>query len=104
MSVAEESAVAAYGGYEYQIVVTVWVALDLVIVRECSDVVEVEPASQEDIAANLFVPPVATEAVETVVGAASENGRVEIQIKRRSRFWSVAAFRELVETPPRIGL
>ena len=103
MSVVGESAVAAYGGYEYQIVVTVWVALDLVIVREWCDAIEVEPASQEDIAADLIVLTPAAEAVETVVSAESNDGRVEIQIKRRSRFWSVSDFTEMVETPAKIG-
>ena len=96
MNSPEESAVAAYGGYEYQILVTVWVALDLVIARTRCDSIEIEPASQEDIAAKLNV---AMDSVETSVDLATDDGPLEIQIKRRSRCWSTSDFRDLVESP-----
>lgn len=100
MNSPEESAVAAYSGYEYQILVTVWVALDLVIARTRCDSIEIEPASQEDIAAQLNV---AREAAETTVDLATEDGPIEIQIKRRSRFWSTSDFRDMVASPSKRG-
>lgn len=100
MNSSDEAAVAAYGGYEYQILVSVWVALDLVIARACCDSVEIEPASQEDIAANLNV---ARESAETVVDLATNDGPLEVQIKRRSRFWSISEFRNMVESPSKRG-
>ena len=51
---AESKGQPAYIGYEYQIFVTVWVALELIFQRGLPHI-EIEPASQEDIEAQLNV-------------------------------------------------
>lgn len=47
------SGAASLAGYEYQIDVSVWLALDLVLVSQLTDKLELEPASQEDLEAEL---------------------------------------------------
>ena len=44
---------ASLAGYEYQIDVSVWLALDLVVVSRQTEVLELEPPSQEDLEAEL---------------------------------------------------
>ncbi|MGA1859864.1 hypothetical protein VH569_28090 [Azospirillum sp. 11R-A] len=44
---------ASLAGYEYQIDVSVWLALDLVVVTQQTDELELEPATQEDLEAEL---------------------------------------------------
>ncbi len=42
---------AGFRGYEYQVDVSVWAALDLVLAKGMTTAIEVEPASQEDVEA-----------------------------------------------------
>jgi hypothetical protein len=44
---------ASLAGYEYQIDVSVWLALDLILVSQLTDSLVLEPASQEDLEATL---------------------------------------------------
>jgi len=72
---------STYGGYEYQILVTVWVALDLILTKKLTDSIAVEPPSFEDIEAELNVPPDdASSEVETKV----QDFQLLIQVKSRS--------------------
>jgi hypothetical protein len=83
----------AYQGYEYQIEVTIWVALQLMLpgaVR--SDWIEVEPASEEDVRAKLEVP--SEEAVSTLQIPGEQE--FQIQVKLRSRPFSSNDFKNLV--------
>ena len=45
----------SYAGYEYQISVTVWAALDLMLAKGVTEALRVEPPSPEDIEAALIV-------------------------------------------------
>ena len=97
---SESGGLPSYRGYEYQIIVSVWVALDLMHRRGLCSFIEIEPASQEDVAAKLCVKD---EEAEATVGAEGPEGTIHIQIKHRSKFWNVADFRALLETPEKRG-
>jgi len=91
-----DGAVAAYNGYEYQIYATVWLALDLVLSRRWCEALVVEPASQEDVAAELRVP--AETAIAKVECRAVQVSPtiVDIQIKHRSQMLSAREFTAIV--------
>ncbi|ATB35167.1 hypothetical protein CYFUS_000579 [Cystobacter fuscus] len=89
----ENEGLPAYIGYEYQIFVTVWVALELIFKRGLPHI-EIEPASQEDIEANLRVNPDEASAVLRVE-------TLSIQVKFRGSEWKPAAFRELLQGKPK---
>jgi hypothetical protein len=94
------SATAGYGGYEYQIVVTVWLALDLIVARSWCEAIEIEPASQEDVAAELQVSP---DSASSTVSVTAEPGPIDIQIKKHSGVWTLPDVRALIETPEKRG-
>lgn len=89
----ENEGLPAYIGYEYQIFVTVWVALELIFNRGLPHI-EIEPASQEDIEAKLRVNPDEASAVLRVE-------TLSIQVKFRGSEWKPAAFRELLHGKPK---
>jgi DNA polymerase III delta prime subunit len=92
----------SYKGYEYQKVVTTWVALTLFFNDDLdiANGIIVEPASNEDIEADLNVPP--EEAMATIVVPQAE--KLMIQIKfRGSGYWSNNAFVSLVEDKAKKG-
>src|SRR2546426_2264476 len=91
---------ATYSGYEYQILVSGWLALDLIVARAWCEAIEIEPASQEDIAVDLHVGP---DSASSTVSVLPEPGPVEIQIKTRSGTWTDAALTALLETPEKRG-
>lgn len=84
----------AYQGYDYQKLVTVWVALRLMFGTEAStDRITVEPASHDDIKADLDVPHDAAEA-NLIVAAV---GELHVQIKfRGAGAWSPKDFAGVV--------
>jgi hypothetical protein len=87
-------AAAPYRGYEYQILATVYVGLDLVIARHVTESVSIEPASGEDIAADLIVDP---EHAQATVGFTEGDRNIQIQIKlRQTGHWTEAAFRDVL--------
>ena len=47
---------SGYGGYEYQIEATIWIALDLILAKTKTDAVNVEPLSHEDVEASVEDP------------------------------------------------
>jgi hypothetical protein len=81
-------------GYEYQIDVSVWVALDLVLSGEFANEVVLEPATEEDIEADLAE----TEPGRVVTTAKVEQYRLIVQAKLRSGdAWTVAGLKGLLE-------
>lgn len=81
-------------GYEYQIDVSVWLALDLVLSSELANEVILEPATEEDIEADLAE----TEPGHVVTIAEVEQYRLIVQAKLRSGdAWSVAGVKGLLE-------
>lgn len=89
----QETGSPPYKGYAYQILSTVWAAVDLIIHRKLCDAVEIEPASHEDVAAQLDVSPEHAEARMTASGGAV---RLQIQIKKSSTPWSATSIRKLI--------
>lgn len=93
MKNAKAGGQAGYTGYEFQIHVTVWVALELMLASRSTDVIEVEPASHEDIAAQLAVSADKAASTITVPLAASP---FHIQVKHRGTHWTATDFRDLL--------
>jgi len=84
----------AMTGYEYQIDVSVWLALDLVLSSEFAKEVVLEPATEEDIEADLAE----TEPGRVVTTAEVEQYRLIVQAKLRGGdAWSVAGVKGLLE-------
>lgn len=89
----------SYAGYEYQILVSVWIALDLVLAKEATETVVIEPASHEDVEAMLDVTPEAASSTSVAILA----GPIELtfQIKSRSTgAWSSRNFAEILRGKP----
>lgn len=87
------SGAAALAGYDYQIDVSIWLALDLMLSRKLTDRVTLEPASEEDLEAEL------TDFEQGVVATrASVNGKLlVVQAKRREGdAWRVADLKRLL--------
>lgn len=89
-----------YAGYHYQKVASVWLALKWMFQEERCDAVTVEPASEEDIAANLMRPD-----AMGVMGAEVAGILLEVQIKSRNSNWTSASFRRVLvgEEKPATG-
>lgn len=87
-----------YGGYEYQVRATVWFALEHIIRRKSCESIEVEPASIEDIEANLEVEPEDAEATVSATSSSSgaENRTVLVQIKSKSSPWLPSHFAKVL--------
>ena len=85
---------ASYAGYEYQLLVTVWAALELMVVKPVASELQIEARSHEDIEADLRVP---RDDALVSVAAATNTVRLVVQVKSRSTGpWSVAAFKALL--------
>lgn len=85
---------AALVGFLYQAKVSVWVALDLILRLRTVDAIELEPAGQEDIAADFR-----DEETPPVVGAVASTPTktLVVQVKRRSGdAWTEASLRRLL--------
>ena len=78
-------------GWHYQCDVSVFAALDLLVVNRVAKVLQLEPATQEDLEAELQAPRVSSKAVV-------DGERLIVQAKlRRSGQWTPASLRDLVE-------
>jgi len=78
---------AGYAGYEYQIEVTIWVALDLILARTATNELTIEPPSQEDLEAVVHDPD------KTVLGLTAESDQIELIFQAKTRSgapWSSA--------------
>ncbi len=94
MSSDDSDGVASYQGYEYQILATVWLSLELLFSRKGCDSLVVEPVSGEDVAADLDVP---AEAAVSNVTLELTPQSIEVQIKlRQTDQWTPARFEEVV--------
>jgi len=84
-----------YQGYEFQILATVWVALELIFRRRSAISIVVEPASGEDIAAELNVEP---EEAASVLQVSGSHEHLEIQVKlHQSGHWTPSEFTKVVQ-------
>jgi hypothetical protein len=82
-----------YAGYEHQIEATIWVALDLMLAKNATAEVEIEPKSDEDLEAAVRDPASAS----LGVSAAGERLDLIIQIKTRSGSpWTAAAIADVL--------
>ncbi|TLD71336.1 AAA family ATPase [Phragmitibacter flavus] len=81
-------------GFEYQILVTVWVALEFIVVRGATKIM-VEPPSHEDVAAESDNKKLAT----TV---SVKNFQIQIKLLSND-VWSSAAFMKLIEKKVKKG-
>jgi len=99
MTAAEDFEVGGSGGYslagyEYQIEVSVWLALDLVLVSALTNELVLEAPSEEDIEAELaeFEPS------KVVSRAAIDGSTLVVQVKRRSTdAWTLPTFASLLK-------
>lgn len=81
-------------GYEYQIDVSIWLALDLVLSSELTNEVVLEPATEEDIEADLAE----TEPGRVVTTANVKQYRLIVPAKNRSGdAWAVAGVKGLLQ-------
>ncbi|CAH1057595.1 HEAT repeat domain-containing protein [Paenibacillus pseudetheri] len=85
---------APYQGYEYQIHVTVWLALKLIVESKYCDNLFIEPATGEDVSAELAVDP---DLSSSNIGFTMGGRYLEVQIKRKTTgAWSVAEVARMV--------
>lgn len=85
---------AALAGYEYQIDVSVWLALDLLLANKLAQQLILEPSSEEDLEADL----VEHEPGRVTSAVAMDGYRLVVQVKQRSGdAWSVDAIRALLK-------
>jgi hypothetical protein len=78
-------------GWHYQCDVSVFAALDLLVVNRVAKVLQLEPATQEDLEAELQAPRVSSSSVV-------DGERLVVQAKlRRTGQWTPASLRELVK-------
>jgi hypothetical protein len=88
---------SGYQGYEYQILATVWLALKLMLETRVCGEIEVEPASNEDIEANLNVP---VDSASGLVVFATNQVELDVQIKsRESGQWTESGFLRVIDPP-----
>jgi hypothetical protein len=84
---------AGYTGYEYQIEVTIWIALDLILAKQATDEITIEPRSDEDVEAAVRDPESA------LLDAALKGDRLDLvlQAKTRSRGpWTAQAIADVL--------
>lgn len=84
---------AALAGYDYQIDVSIWLALDLMLARRLTDKVILEPVSQEDLEATLQDHEPGAVATRTTM----DGYELIVQAKRREGdAWTIAALKRLL--------
>lgn len=78
----------ALNGYDYQVDVSVWLVLDLLLARKAANRVEIEPeATLEDLA---------VEVKESRAGVQIESRGWQVQVKSRGKHWTVEPFAQLL--------
>ncbi len=68
-----------FSGYEYQIAVTVWVALDLMLAKGATDEIEIEPRSEEDLQAAVTDPAAAS------LGLVAHGAQLHLNLQAKTR-------------------
>lgn len=82
-----------YAGYEYQIEVTVWVVLDLVLAKAATGEVLIEPRNDEDLEAAVRDPSTAS------LGLSAQGERLDLILQAKTRSgapWSTAAIADVL--------
>ena len=83
----------SYAGYDYQIEVTIWVALDLMLAKGATDTLVIEPPSHEDIEASVHDPSKA----QLGIAGTTEQFDFVLQAKSRSTGpWSAKALSDVL--------
>ncbi len=91
---AAGSGAHALAGYDYQVDVSVWLALDLLLANKVAQSLQLEPASEEDIEADLAE----SEPGRLATQVASDGYKLVVQAKRRSGdAWTVAGVNALLK-------
>lgn len=88
----------SYGGYEYQILVTIWSALDLIFAKLLTDHIVIEPPSHEDIEAELNVGPDRASVRFNLPG-----GTIDLIVQAKSRStgsWSSSDIADILQGNP----
>ena len=71
---------SGFSGYEYQIEVTIWVALDLMLAKAATDEVIIEPRSEEDLEAAVTDPAAAS------LGLTAQGARLDLILQAKTRW------------------
>ncbi len=82
-----------FSGYEYQIEVTVWVALDLMLAKGATDEIEIEPRSEEDMQAAVKDSGVAS------LGLVAQGAQFHLNLQAKTRSgspWSTTAIADVL--------
>lgn len=83
-----------YAGYEYQIEVTIWIALDLMLAKAATDTLNIEPPSHEDIEASIQKP---ADALLGLMAQVDDRMDLIFQVKTRSSSpWSSKDFARIL--------
>lgn len=91
----------SYGGYEYQILVTIWAAIDLILAKLLTDHIVIEPPSHEDIEAELNVGP-----EQASVSFNLPGGTMDLIVQAKSRStgsWSSSDIADILRCPVNNG-
>lgn len=92
----EEGGLPSYRGFEYQIDASIWIALDLMLVKERIAGMLVEPSNSEDVEAELAAAPPDSQTTSINV-TVTKGRRMLYQMKTRSTGpWTDAAFSSVV--------
>lgn len=100
MSSDQSGGTGGYRGYEYQVLVTVWLALKLMLETRMCEAIEVEPASNEDIQAKLDVPP---DSANGLLGFVANGIELDVQVKSRVSQWTESEFTKVITGEPAKG-
>jgi len=91
---AAGSGAHALAGYDYQVDVSVWLALDLMLANKIAQSIELEPATEEDIEADLAE----TEPGRLATKVAADGYKLVVQAKLRGGdAWTVAGINALLK-------
>lgn len=82
-----------YAGYEYQIGVTAWVALDLMLAKHAADAITIEPQSDEDIEVAIRNPEIA------MLGIDAQGDHIDLVLQAKTRSgapWTTPAIADIL--------
>ncbi|MHC2842822.1 nSTAND3 domain-containing NTPase [Bradyrhizobium diazoefficiens] len=82
-----------FSGYEYQIEVTVWAALDLMLAKGATNEIEIEPRSEEDLEAAVTDPAAAS------LGLVAHSAQLQLILQAKTRSgspWPATAIADIL--------
>lgn len=92
---AETGGLPSYAGYEYQMLATVWIALEMMVRGPAGSII-VEPPSKEDVLVHIDHP---SDVERELASSQVTGGDVQIQIKLRNHsILTSSLFRKVLET------